>query len=140
MLFKVFKIATSCYEPLNNYMVFNDVDGIYTYNFESERKVDCLACSNVPRPVPVDDPNTMTLENLIAFLCESAEFQMKSPGKCTKCTNTTSGYKYCSSLMLKRGLQKLSTSSRSRSTYTCKDFQIAYRMTRIGFNSPFSVL
>lgn len=62
-------------------MIFNDVDGIYTYNFESERKTDCLACSNVPRPVCIDDPNTMTLENLIAFLCENAEFQMKNPGE-----------------------------------------------------------
>lgn len=77
----MFKIATSCYESLNNYMIFNDVDGIYTYNFESERKTDCLACSNVPRPVCIDDPNTMTLENLIAFLCENAEFQMKNPGE-----------------------------------------------------------
>lgn len=28
---EVFKIASSCCEPLNNYMVFNDSDGIYTY-------------------------------------------------------------------------------------------------------------
>lgn len=25
--------------PLNNYLVFNDVDGLYTYTFEAERKV-----------------------------------------------------------------------------------------------------
>lgn len=74
-------MATSCYESLNNYMMFNDVDGIYTHTFEAERKTDCLGCSNVPRPVRVDDPNTMTLENLIEFLCENAEFQMKNPGK-----------------------------------------------------------
>lgn len=78
---QVFKIATSCYESLNNYMVFNDVEGIYTYSFESERKPDCLACSNVARPVLIDDPNTMTLEDLIALLCDSADFQMKNPGK-----------------------------------------------------------
>lgn len=77
---EVFKIATGCYESLNNYMVFNDVEGIYTYNFESERKSDCLACSNVPRPVAIENPATMTLENLISLLCESAEFQMKNPG------------------------------------------------------------
>lgn len=29
----------SAYIPLNNYMVFNDVDGLYTYTFEAERKV-----------------------------------------------------------------------------------------------------
>ncbi|GAB0100855.1 Nedd8-activating enzyme E1 catalytic subunit [Sergentomyia squamirostris] len=77
---EVFKIATSCYEPLNNYMVFNDSDGIYTYTYEAEKKEDCLACSQIPRAVPVEDPATMTLQDLIDFLCESAEFQMKSPG------------------------------------------------------------
>lgn len=29
----------SAYIPLTNYMVFNDVDGLYTYTFEAERKV-----------------------------------------------------------------------------------------------------
>lgn len=29
----------SAYIPLNNYMVFNDVDGLYTYTFEAGRKV-----------------------------------------------------------------------------------------------------
>lgn len=35
---------TSAYIPLNNYMVFNDVDGLYTYTFEAERKV-CFSCN-----------------------------------------------------------------------------------------------
>lgn len=78
---EVFKLATSCYEYLNNNLLFNDVDGIYTQVFEVERKADCLACSNVPRPVIVENPNGMTLENLIEYLCQSAEFQMKNPGK-----------------------------------------------------------
>ena len=39
---EVFKIATSAYIPLNNYLVFNDVDGLYTYTFEAERKVSIL--------------------------------------------------------------------------------------------------
>jgi len=45
---EVFKMATMCATGLNNYMVFNDTDGIYTYTFEYERKEDCLACSNKP--------------------------------------------------------------------------------------------
>lgn len=80
---EVFKIATSCFTYLNNYMIFNDTDGIYTYSYEAERKDDCLACSNVPKVLAIDDPNTTTLENLISILCESAEFQMKSPGLTT---------------------------------------------------------
>lgn len=77
---EAFKMATNCYEPLNNYMVFNDTDGIYTYTYEAEKKTDCLACSQVPRNIDVINPNTMTLQDLIQMLCESPEFQMKSPG------------------------------------------------------------
>lgn len=32
----------SAYIPLNNYLVFNDVDGLYTYTFEAERKVSVI--------------------------------------------------------------------------------------------------
>ncbi|MGH0188120.1 UNVERIFIED_CONTAM: hypothetical protein FKN15_028241 [Acipenser sinensis] len=39
----------SAYIPLNNYLVFNDVDGLYTYTFEAERKENCSACSQVPQ-------------------------------------------------------------------------------------------
>uniref|UniRef100_A0A3Q4AC93 NEDD8-activating enzyme E1 catalytic subunit n=1 Tax=Mola mola TaxID=94237 RepID=A0A3Q4AC93_MOLML len=45
---EVFKIASSAYLPVNNYMVFNDVDGLYTYTFEAERKENCSACSLIP--------------------------------------------------------------------------------------------
>lgn len=78
---EVFKMASSCYATFNNNIVFNCSDSIYTYIFEAERKTDCLGCTNVPRMVNIDDPNSMTLENLIALLCEKGEFQMKAPGK-----------------------------------------------------------
>lgn len=77
---EAFKLATSCYEAMNNYMVFNDLDGIYSYTYEAEKKSDCLACSQVPKVVNVADPNGMTLQDLINHLCDSLEFQMKSPG------------------------------------------------------------
>lgn len=32
-------VLSSCCNPLNNYMVFNDSDGLYTYTFEAEKKV-----------------------------------------------------------------------------------------------------
>lgn len=77
---EAFKVATSCYEALNNYMVFNDLDGIYSYTYEAEKKSDCLACSQVPKVINVVDPNGMTLQDLIDHLCESVDFQMKRPG------------------------------------------------------------
>lgn len=80
---EVFKLATSCYENLKTYMVFNDVDGIYTYTYDPEKKSDCLACSQIPKTVTIDDPSTMTLQDLIDYLCENLEFQMKAPGLTT---------------------------------------------------------
>lgn len=80
---EVFKIATSCCVPLNNYMIFNDVDGIYTYTYEAERKDDCLACSQIPQTLQIKDPSKYKLKDLISLLCESTDYQMKSPGLTT---------------------------------------------------------
>ncbi|XP_075160579.1 ubiquitin-like activating enzyme 3 [Haematobia irritans] len=80
---EVFKLATSCYDSMSNYMNFNDIDGIYTYTYAAEKSESCLACSNVPQVVNIDDPNTTTLEDLIKILCESPRFQMKQPGVTT---------------------------------------------------------
>ncbi|KAF5286832.1 hypothetical protein FQA39_LY00365 [Lamprigera yunnana] len=80
---EVFKLATSCCVPLNNYLIFNDVDGIYTYTFESEKKDNCLACSQIPQTLPIEDPSKMKLKNLIELFCESSSYQMKSPGLTT---------------------------------------------------------
>lgn len=76
-------MATSCCVSLNNYLVFNDVDGIYTYTFESEKKDNCLACSQIPQTLPINDPHKMKLKNLIEVFCESATYQMKNPGLTT---------------------------------------------------------
>lgn len=80
---EVFKIATTCYEPLNNYMVFNDVDGIYSYKYEAERNTNCLVCSTVPRTISINNPSSMTLQDLIDYLCTNPDYQMKSPGLTT---------------------------------------------------------
>lgn len=40
--FVLLPLPYSAYVPLNNYLVFNDVDGLYTYTFEAERKVSDL--------------------------------------------------------------------------------------------------
>lgn len=80
---EVFKIATSCYESMNNYMVFNDIDGVYTYKYEAEKKDDCLACSSIPKTISINNPSSMTLQDLIDLLCASVEFQLKNPGLTT---------------------------------------------------------
>lgn len=75
---EAFKIASSCCNPLNNYMVFNDTDGLYTYTFEAEKKEDCLACSQVPQKLKLAED--ATLQHLVDHLTESNSLQMKAPG------------------------------------------------------------
>ncbi|KAL1510040.1 hypothetical protein ABEB36_004696 [Hypothenemus hampei] len=80
---EVFKLATSCCTPLNNFMVFNDVDGIYTYTYEAERKENCIVCCNVPQMLSIEDPGKMKLSDIIEILCSDPKFQMKNPGLTT---------------------------------------------------------
>ncbi|XP_037086845.1 NEDD8-activating enzyme E1 catalytic subunit-like [Pollicipes pollicipes] len=78
---EVFKLATSCAAPMNNYMVFNDVDGIYTYTYEQERNEACTACSQ--RPAPLAFPSDARLETVLEHLRTAPQYQMKSPGVTT---------------------------------------------------------
>lgn len=64
-------------------MVFNDVDGIYTYKYEAERSSTCLVCSTIPRTISIINPSSMTLQDFIDYLCNNADYQMKSPGLTT---------------------------------------------------------
>lgn len=75
---EVFKIATSCCLPLNNYMNFNDVDGIYTHMFEAEKKENCSVCSQIPQNLRFKE--TDTLQDVVTYLMESPVYQLKSPG------------------------------------------------------------
>ncbi|XP_078517600.1 NEDD8-activating enzyme E1 catalytic subunit isoform X1 [Lissotriton helveticus] len=74
---EVFKIATSAYIPLNNYFVFNDVDGLYTYTFEAERKDNCPACSQLPQNIQF--PPSAKLQDVLDYLTTNNSLQMKSP-------------------------------------------------------------
>lgn len=79
---EAFKLATSCSASLNNYMVFNDSDGIYTYTYEAERKPDCLACSIAAKELLIKNFD-ITLSDLIDQLCNQDDIMMKSPGLTT---------------------------------------------------------
>ncbi|XP_068671161.1 NEDD8-activating enzyme E1 catalytic subunit-like isoform X2 [Montipora foliosa] len=78
---EVFKLVSSCCNPLNNYMVFNDTDGLYTYTFEAEKKEDCAACSQ--RPHILTFPEDVTIKSVIDFFHESPTYQMKAPSLTT---------------------------------------------------------
>lgn len=72
---EVFKLATSCCNPLNNYMVFNDADGIYTFVYEQEKNPSCLACSNKPQRLEFSPSDK--LQQIIDYLINTPTFQMK---------------------------------------------------------------
>lgn len=79
---EVFKLATRAAPPLDNYLVFNDSDGIYSYVYQQERSPDCIACSR--RPVPLMFADTDQLSVLINHLTSADhQFQMRSPGVTT---------------------------------------------------------
>ena len=77
----MFKVVTSCCNPLNNYMVFNDSEGIYTYVYEQEKNPDCLACSKVPQKIEFFSTNK--LQDIVDHLINSPMYQMKAPGLTT---------------------------------------------------------
>lgn len=77
---EAFKLASSCCSTLNNYMVFNNVDGVYTYTYEAEKKDDCFVCSPFFRVKYMDLPHDgMKLNEFIEFL-SGLQYQMKNPG------------------------------------------------------------
>ena len=55
--------------PLKNYLNFNDLQGVYTYSFEAERKPDCLVCSNKPKPLHFTEDTK--LQEVIDHLMQS---------------------------------------------------------------------
>lgn len=76
---EAFKLATTCFTTLNNYMIFSDVDGVYTYTYEAERKDDCLTCSRVPITVKCNREDK--LQDVRDRLM--TEYQLKDPGLST---------------------------------------------------------
>eukprot|EP00795_Rhopilema_esculentum_P001924 gene1924-16435_t len=75
---EVFKLATSCYSLMKNYMIFNDTQGIYSYTFETERKEDCAACSQAPLFIRMKE--SALLQELVDYLSNDERTQMKAPG------------------------------------------------------------
>nr|XP_039271775.1 NEDD8-activating enzyme E1 catalytic subunit-like isoform X2 [Styela clava] len=78
---EVLKLASSCCMPLNNYMIFNDAEGIYTYAYEAEKKEDCIVCSL--RPQKLKFRKSDKLQDVLDYLKEDSALQMRAPGLTT---------------------------------------------------------
>ncbi|KAJ3417603.1 hypothetical protein HDV05_000060 [Chytridiales sp. JEL 0842] len=74
---EAFKLATSCYTTLNNYMMYVGDEGIYTHTFELEKKPECPVCGT--NCIKITVPKTWTLQELIDSLMERRDVQLKKP-------------------------------------------------------------
>lgn len=74
---EAFKICTNTSGSLNNYMMYNGVNGVYTYTFEYEQKDNCAVCgSNV---FVYEISKEAKLQTLIDSLADDPRFQLKKP-------------------------------------------------------------
>lgn len=63
---------------MNNYMVLNMAEGVYTYTFNAEKKPDCVACSNTTRILDIK-PDAVLMD-IFEKLKEDPAYLMKNPG------------------------------------------------------------
>ncbi|CAG7729940.1 unnamed protein product [Allacma fusca] len=76
---EVLKLVTGCSRFMDNFMLFNDLDGIYTFTYSAERKKNCLACDRGEARQLFFSKN-VTVQEVYNYLVESKDIQMKSPG------------------------------------------------------------
>lgn len=74
---EVFKIATNTSGTLNTYMMYNGVEGVFTYTFEYEMKEGCAVCgSNV---FAYEVKTDTKLQSVVENLAEDPKFQLRKP-------------------------------------------------------------
>ncbi|KYR00099.1 ubiquitin-activating enzyme E1C [Tieghemostelium lacteum] len=74
---EAFKFCTDSSGFLNNYMMYNGLNGVYTYTFEYEQKEGCAVCGTNVSTFDIS-PST-TLEVFMEKLMEDPRFQFKKP-------------------------------------------------------------
>ena len=53
---------------MNNYTMFNDIEGIYMLTYPPEKRDDCPICSNVPQRIQINE--TARFQELVDILME----------------------------------------------------------------------
>jgi len=74
---EAFKIATNASEYLNNYMMYNGVEGVYTYTFEYAKKESCPVCGTSETTFEVSPD--LKLEQFMELLAQDSRYQLKRP-------------------------------------------------------------
>ncbi|KAI8985087.1 hypothetical protein BDB01DRAFT_788873 [Pilobolus umbonatus] len=82
---EAFKLVTAIANPLNNYMMYTGNEGIYTYTFEHQKKAECPVCGSESMIAELSP--TMTIEELIEWLKDKPETQLKKPSLRTATTS-----------------------------------------------------
>ncbi|KAI9607035.1 hypothetical protein KEM48_001637 [Puccinia striiformis f. sp. tritici PST-130] len=65
---EAFKIATTCAPYLQNYMMYNGNESIYTYTFEHQKKPDCPVCGGESVQITIN--KDWELQKLVDYLIE----------------------------------------------------------------------
>ncbi|PLW46469.1 hypothetical protein PCASD_06302 [Puccinia coronata f. sp. avenae] len=78
---EAFKIATTCAPYLQNYMMYNGAESIYTYTFQHEKKPDCPVCGG--ESIQISVSKDWDLQKLVDYLVERPDFQIKQPSLST---------------------------------------------------------
>lgn len=78
---EAFKIATSSAAYLNNYFMLIGTDGVYSYTFEHERRLDCPVCGGEALEIVIAPD--FTVEQMIEMLVEKQDIQIKKPSLST---------------------------------------------------------
>lgn len=78
---EVFKIASTCAPYMQNYMMFNQVEGVYTYTYQAEKRDDCPTCSS--QPLILSFTEESTLKDVRDFLMENNQILLRNPGLTT---------------------------------------------------------
>eukprot|EP01133_Synstelium_polycarpum_P010787 gene10787-12569_t len=74
---EAFKFCTDSSGSLNNYMMYNGLEGVYTFTFDYEVKEGCAVCgSNV---VTFETDPSLTLAVFLENISKDSRFQLKKP-------------------------------------------------------------
>ncbi|KAM9976413.1 hypothetical protein ACTFIR_010254 [Dictyostelium discoideum] len=74
---EVFKFCTDSSGYLNNYMMYNGLNGVYTFTFEYEIKEGCAVCGTNLVTFEIDKSNT--LSTFLEKITTDSRFQFKKP-------------------------------------------------------------
>ncbi len=72
------KLMTYIADPMDNYMMYNGTQGVYSYTYRYEKRPDCPVCG-VPTVKEMAFPAESTLAEYLEVLAEDADLQSRSP-------------------------------------------------------------